>query len=42
MEQDEEKVKDPRDLYLWRRVVTSEDSPGRICMVSNEEGGVQW
>lgn len=34
-------MKDPRELYLWRRVVMLEDSPGRICMVFNEEGGVQ-
>lgn len=37
-----EKVRDPRELYLWRRVVMLEDSPGRICMVFNEEGGAQW
>lgn len=32
----------PRELYLWRRVVMLEDSPGRICMVFNEEGGARW
>lgn len=37
-----EKVWGPRELYLWRRVVMLENSPGRICMVFNEEGGAQW
>ena len=40
-ERDEKKWRDPRELYLWRRVVMLEDSPGRICMVFNEEGGAQ-
>lgn len=37
-----EKVRDPRELYLWRRVVMLEDSPGNIYTVFNEEGGAGW
>lgn len=36
------KSEGPRELYLWRRVVMLEDSPGRVCIVFNEEGGAQW